>query len=50
MTYERPSPQDYEHESDYVEALEKWVDYQEFKAESADYYFESLRDESLNDE
>lgn len=32
MTYERPSPQDYEYESDYIEALEKWLDRQEYLA------------------
>lgn len=38
MTYERPSPQDYEYESDYIEALERWQDYQDYKA---GYDFES---------
>lgn len=33
MTYERPSPYDYEYESDYIEALEKWLDYQEYLSE-----------------
>lgn len=33
MTYERPSPQDYEYESDYIEALEDWQDRQEYFAE-----------------
>lgn len=37
MTYERPSPQDYEYESDYIEALERWLDYQEYLA---DYEYE----------
>lgn len=40
MTYERPSPQDYEYESDYIEALERWQDYQNLKAELADHPFE----------
>lgn len=37
MIYERPSPQDYEYESDYIEALERWQDYQDYKA----YHFEN---------
>lgn len=44
--YSRPSPQDFEYESDYIEALEKWQDFQEYMTESADYDFE----EGLDDE
>lgn len=40
MTYERPSPQDYEYESDYIEALERWQDRQEYYETLADYEYE----------
>lgn len=39
MIYRRPSPQDYEYESDYIEDLERWLDYQEY-LENYDYDYE----------
>lgn len=45
MTYERPSPQDYEYESDYIEALERWLDRQEYYGVyTSDEMYESDRD------
>lgn len=47
MTYEKPSPQDYEYESDYIEALEAWQDRQEYYETPVDYEYERDRDEKL---
>ena len=46
--YSRPSPRDFEYESDYIEALEAWQDRQENY--TCDELFEAERDSRLDDE